>query len=101
MSDTQISRLKTILNEISKAEGGERIPKKDFLALINEKIQLCKKLTDRLFEIHRIINFAAKNRDSMLPYKEYKTLCYERQSIRSALQDANWDIHHYEIKKGE
>lgn len=96
MEKTKQCKLKEVITLIRDAENGNRLPKEDFLELLAERVKLCKTLTDRLFEIHRTINFAAKHKESRLPYKQYKQLCTERQEIRAVLQDAKWDINHYE-----
>lgn len=95
MEKTKQSKLKTIITLIRKAESGDRLPKKQFKSLLHERVCLCRELVDRLFEINRAINFAAKNEEHRLPYNEYKKLCKERQEIREVLEDANWKIYNY------
>lgn len=96
---TKPEKLKTIITLIKEAEDGDRLPKRQFKQLNNERIKLCKELTDRLFEINRAINFASEHEEYMLPYKEYKTLCNERKAIRGILKEANWDIYSYDPNK--
>lgn len=95
MEKTKQSKLKTVIALIRKAESGDRLPKKQFKNLLHERVHLCRDLVDRLFEINRAINFAAKNEDYRLPYNEYRALCKERQEIREVLELANWKIYDY------
>ena len=92
---TKPEKLRTVITLIKNAEDGERLPKKEFRKLLYQRVRLCKELVDRLFEINRTINFAAKNKDYRLPYSEYKSLCNEREAIRQVLKDAKWDIYNY------
>lgn len=95
MEKTKQSKLKGVITSIRNAESGDRLPKKQFKSLLHERVRLCRELVDRLFEINRAINFAAKNEDYRLPYNEYKALCKERQEIREALEMAKWKIYDY------
>lgn len=92
---TKPEKLRTVITLIKNAEDGERLPKKDFRNLLYQRVRLCKELVDRLFEINRTINFAAKNKDYRLPYSEYKSLCNERDTIRQVLKEAKWEICNY------
>lgn len=94
---SKIDKLKTVITLIKKAEDGDRLPKRQFRELLHSRVKLCKELVDRLFEINRAINFAAKNDEYRLPFAEYKKLCNERQEIRQILKEANWDIYNYNI----
>lgn len=94
---SKTDKLKTVITLIKKAEDGDRLPKRQFRQLLHTRVKLCKELVDRLFEINRAINFAAKNTEYRLPFAEYKKLCNERQEIRRILKEANWDIYNYNI----
>lgn len=94
---TKPEKLRTVITLIKNAEDGDRLPKRQFKSLLYQRVQLCKELVDRLFEINRAINFAAKNKDYRLPYSEYKSLCNERDTIRQVLKEAKWEIYNYSI----
>ena len=92
---TKPEKLRTVITLIKNAEDGDRLPKRQFKSLLYQRVRLCKELVDRLFEINRAINFAAKNKDYRLPYSEYKSLCNERDIIRQVLKEAKWEIYNY------
>lgn len=92
---TKPEKLRTVITLIKNAEDGDRLPKRQFKSLLYQRVRLCKELVDRLFEINRTINFAAKNKDYRLPYSEYKSLCNERDTIRQVLKEAKWEIYNY------
>ena len=92
---TKPEKLRTVITLIKNAEDGDRLPKRQFKSLLHQRVRLCKELVDRLFEINRAINFAAKNKEYRLPYSEYKSLCNERDTIRQVLKEAKWEIYNY------
>lgn len=85
-----IKQLSIIIDKIKYSEEVERIELEKYVQLKKERVRLCQLLNERLFEIHRTINFAYANPEHRLPIKQYKELCTERQEIRKALQNAKW-----------
>ncbi len=86
----KIKQLNNIIESIKQAEEVERIPLNDFTQLKKDRVEICRSLNNRLFEIYDILNFAYNNKESRLPYKQYKALCAQRQEIRQALKNAKW-----------
>ena len=92
----QQTNVDTIANNLANVNTiGYKSEVAEFKSLLYQRVRLCKELVDRLFEINRTINFAAKNKDYRLPYSEYKSLCNERDTIRQVLKEAKWEIYNY------
>ncbi len=89
MLDT-IKQLEKVIDRIRYGEEIERIPHKEYVQLKKDRVQLCRRLNDRLYEIYDTLNFAYANPEHRLPYKQYKALCAQRQEIRQALKNAKW-----------